>query len=177
MLQVDQVNAFNSWLEKMVSLDIFNLDSTSESKLDQVCYKFIAPNSFAWGEALLHHGCLSYGVASDHFDVASLEHWSGRFEKEHKTNIAILEFEVSDHQRMNVLTNIGLMALFQFAQASNIYTQRVCPSHPFFWMLFWQILMSYATHVTSYNEARRLVPLATCWLAIPCSTWIFMLLV
>lgn len=98
MLQVDQVNAFNSWLEKMVSLDIFNLDSTSESKLDQVCYKFIAPNSFAWGEALLHHGCLSYGVASDHFDVASLEHWSGRFEKEHKTNIAILEFEVSDHK-------------------------------------------------------------------------------
>ena len=31
-------------LEKKVSLDIFNLDSTSESKLDQVCYKFIAPN-------------------------------------------------------------------------------------------------------------------------------------
>lgn len=84
MLQVHQVNTFESWVEKMVSLDIFNLDSTSESKLDQVYYKIIAPNSFAWGEALLHHGCLSYGVASDHFDVASLEHWSGRFEKEHK---------------------------------------------------------------------------------------------
>lgn len=65
---------------------------------------------------------------------------------------------------MDILTNIGLLALFQYAKASkkgfqHASRKKLCSCN------------------LSFVEARRLTPGSTCWLAVPCSTWIFMPLV
>ena len=65
------------------------------------------------GEALLHHGCVYNSIRSDHVDVPWL------------LCVVILlrlslhiSSKVTDHARMNLLTNMGLMVAFQMATIS-----------------------------------------------------------
>ena len=126
---------------------------------------------------MLHSGCEYYGLQSACYDVP----WYDDFfpaEKHSETeqrvilNWWFLLIEVIYHQRMNILSSIGLMTLFQFA-----FTLHV-------------VLNSVQVHGSKKNieiplimtlslgfKARRLRPNATCWIGIPCSTWVFMCLV
>lgn len=70
-----------------------------------------------------------------------------------------VNLQVAYHQRMNLATNIGLVVLFSFApdlQLNYIRSLSQAPNIYMWWL----------------TKARRLKPGSTCWIAIPCGSWI-----
>lgn len=109
--------------------------------------------------------CFTMGVATMAFHLQILMRLpeTNSIRLESKTAWFITEFEVSDHKRMDILTNIGLMAMFYFVGSSNL--MGLCKKTD--WVLFWNPW-------SFWYEARRLIPGSTCWIAVPCSTWVFL---
>lgn len=66
--------------------------------------------------------CFTMGVATMafHLQILMCLPETNSIRLESKTAWFITEFEVSDHKRMDILTNIGLMAMFYFVGSSNL---------------------------------------------------------
>ena len=125
------------------------------------------------GEAILHHGCMHFGMNSACYDaswlnaVFSPQDWKLHSRPKSVVGFIYLRLDTQAlyHRRMDLLTSMGILTLFQFVVAL------LCP-HPV------QIhhLEMKSTISLSY-KARRLRPGSLCWIGVPCSTWIFMCLV